>query len=119
LTAFVDASKGQGFGLHAFETLASGRLVLAPRYGGLCDYFDAEVGWLVEYDEVAVNDGVYVGHRCAVRIESLAEAMRAVAANPAEARRRGQAAARRLASWTWQRTSSTLIAALEEVGWQG
>jgi glycosyltransferase involved in cell wall biosynthesis len=50
------------------------------------------------------------------RHEAMVEAMRAVAADPAEAARRGKLAAARAAEFSWDRTARELWSVLESFG---
>ena len=118
LDVFLFPSKAEGWGLQPLEAAAAGVPVIAARYGGVAEYFDGRVGWELEWDlgEASATHYAGIGRWVVPREESIVAALRAAAADPAEARRRGEAAAARAAEFTWDRTARELIAVLIGAG---
>lgn len=99
--ALISPHRSEGFGLNIAECMALGKPVVATNYSGNVDFFDAEVGYPVDWAlaEVGRWTGPYSPNYnwAEPRKASLVEQLRAVVADPAEAARRGAAAARRIA----------------------
>ena len=94
--AYVSLHRSEGFGLTVAEAMVRGMPVIATDYGGTTEFFDPAVGWAIPYERAEVGpgwapyqeDGVWADPD----LDAAANAMRAVADDPAEARRRGKAA---------------------------
>ncbi|WP_298181318.1 glycosyltransferase [Saccharomonospora sp.] len=94
--AYVSLHRSEGFGLTVAEAMVRGMPVIATAYGGTTEFFDTAVGWRIPYERAEVGpgwkpyqaDGVWADPD----LDAAAEAMRQVADDPAEARRRGKAA---------------------------
>lgn len=114
LTAYVNGSSGEGFGLHLIEAMACGRPVVTPCHSGLTAYFDASVGYPVEFKLVPVKNEIYTGHWAEPDERSMAEQLRRVYTNPDEARRYGLAAANRAKRFTWKAGGQALVRALRK-----
>ena len=99
--ALISPHRSEGFGLNIAECMALGKPVVATNYSGNVDFFDAEVGYPVDWTlaEVGRWTGPYSPNYnwAEPRKASLVEQLRAVVADPADAARRGAAAARRIA----------------------
>ena len=99
--ALISPHRSEGFGLNIAECMAIGKPVVATNYSGNVDFFDAEVGYPVDWAlaEVGRWTGPYSPNYnwAEPRKASLVEQLRAVVADPAEAARRGAAAAPRIA----------------------
>jgi glycosyltransferase involved in cell wall biosynthesis len=82
IDCFVSASKGEGWGLHQHEAMATGRSVIAVNYGGITEFFDEGVGYPVDYD-LQESDGHYDnrGLWAIARQASLVDRMREVYSN--------------------------------------
>ena len=116
LTAYVNASAGEGFGLHLIETMACGRPLISPAYSGLTEFFDGSVGYPVDYTLSPVNNAIYTGNWADPDEASLAAQMRRVYADRAEADRFGETSAARAKSFTWKASGRALAAALAKHG---
>jgi glycosyltransferase involved in cell wall biosynthesis len=115
---YVSLHRSEGFGLTVAEAMVRGMPVIATAYSGTTEFFTNEVGWSIPYRMVDVGPGCYPYPEDASwadpDIAEAAAAMRAVADNPAEARRRGLAAREHIlrtrsgqAAATWMRAQLT------------
>jgi glycosyltransferase involved in cell wall biosynthesis len=116
LTAYVNASFAEGFGLHLLEAMACGRPLVSPAYSGLTAFFDAAVGYVVPHRLVEARNDVYRGRWADPDDDALIAAMRRVYADRDEAARLGEAAAARARRFTWRDTGRQLLAVLERYG---
>ncbi len=116
LSAFVNASRAEGFGLHLVEAMACGRPVIGTRYSAVGEYFDEGVGYPVGYDLVPASGYEYRGFWSAPREEEMVSQMRRVFHEPEEVRALGRRAASRARRLTWKATAHALARALEEHG---
>ena len=98
--AYVSLHRAEGFGLPIAEAMSLGKPVIATDYSGNRDYLDASTGYPVRWTPWALERaaGPYdAGTSWAEPDEAhAAEALRAIAADPAEAARRGEAGRRRI-----------------------
>jgi glycosyltransferase involved in cell wall biosynthesis len=128
IDCYVTASKGEGWGLQTQQAMAVGRPVIASRWSGTAEFFDASCGWEVDYDLVTVPDDVFAGGHtggnfyrdqgCWIepRRPSLVAAMRAAASSPGALKRKARVAAERAAEYPWSRCGEALASVLREVG---
>jgi len=116
---FVSLARTEGWGLGAFEATRLGKPVVMTGYGGQRDFLDPELSQLLGYTMVPVDEPIWrrnyrAGDRWAE--PSLAEAvarLRAIARDPAPARRRaGELAARNAARFSPAAIRRALLAAL-------
>jgi glycosyltransferase involved in cell wall biosynthesis len=112
LTAFVNASSGEGFGLHLLEAMACGAPLISTTFGGVGEFFDGSVGYEVGYTLVEARNAVYGGKWADPDDGEMIGQMRQVSADPAGARRLGERAVRRAAAFTWDDTARKLVEAL-------
>lgn len=115
LTAFVNGSFGEGFGLHLLEAMASSRPLVSSTFGGASEFFDGEVGYAVRHRLVEARNAIYSGRWADPDDDDVIEAMQRIAADPTEAARLGARASLRAAAFTWNETNRKLLAALERL----
>ena len=116
-------SKGEGWGLHTLQAMACGRPVIAARFGGTAEFFDAACGWELDYDMGPARD-LYAGRLdwwegewCVPRHESMVEALRAAYRGGRPVLDyRGRKAAERASTFTWGRTATALHSVLTQIG---
>ncbi|MGI9538986.1 MAG: glycosyltransferase family 4 protein, partial [Miltoncostaeaceae bacterium] len=118
--AYLAPSRGEGWGRPAVEAMAVGCPVVATDWSGPSAYVDSEVGWpvghrLVDVPEAAVAEVPgFAGHRWAEPDRGdLIDALRAVHADPGEARRRGVRARERAAGFDHRRVARAMLARLD------
>jgi glycosyltransferase involved in cell wall biosynthesis len=116
LTAYVNASAGEGFGLHLLEAMACGRPLISATFGGVSAFFDSTVGYEVGYRLIEARNAIYSGRWAEPEVDELVAGMREVYARPDEARRLGAHAARRAARFTWDHTTRRLVIVLIQNG---
>jgi hypothetical protein len=94
--AYVSLHRSEGFGLTVAEAMVRGLPVIATDYSGTTEFFGPESGWPVPYTLTEVGPGWAPyqrdGRWAEPDVDAAAAAMRTVADDPAEARRRGAAA---------------------------
>jgi glycosyltransferase involved in cell wall biosynthesis len=110
LTAFVNPSKAEGFGLHGLEAIACGVPLISTAATGVAEYFDATVGVVVPHTAEAVHNDYYRGQWFPPSVDGLADAMRRVFTDGTGAM--GDAAAARARTFTWRNSVRTLHAVL-------
>jgi len=103
LSAFVLPSRAEAWSFFSLQALACACPVIAVPFGGLTDYFSAEVGYPVDFKLVPVPDGLYqaVGLWAEPSLVSMVAQMRYVYENRDDARRRGRKGRERAESYTW------------------
>lgn len=95
-TAYISLHRSEGFGLTVAEAMARALPVISTDYSSTTEFFDSRVGWPIPYELTEVGKGNFPYHETAVwadpDLDAAAAAMREIADDPAEARRRGLAA---------------------------
>jgi glycosyltransferase involved in cell wall biosynthesis len=85
--------RSEGFGLSLADAMAAGKPVIATRYGGNTEFMTERNSYLVGYEQTTVGPGCehYPAEAAWAEpdVAAAAAALRAVAADPAESRRRG------------------------------
>lgn len=93
---YVSLHRSEGFGLTVAEAMIRGLPVISTDYSGTAEFLDAETGWPIRYTMTTVPAGCEQYPEGAIwaepDIDAAAAAMCEIAANPAEAARRGRAA---------------------------
>jgi Family 4 Glycosyltransferase in conflict systems len=121
--ALLAPFRGEGFGIKILDAMACGVPPICPFFGGPTDFVDATVAYNVAYDLAPVTVGrpaeqLTLGNEpmwAECQLGSIAAALRAVADDPAEARRRGAAARdRALGHFTWQHTAQRVLKLVTE-----
>jgi glycosyltransferase involved in cell wall biosynthesis len=99
--AYASLHRAEGFGLPIAEAMAIGKPVIATNYSGNTDYLDESTGFPVRWESMTLSQRVRdydSGTRWAEPDEGHAiELFQRVLTDRAEARRRGEAARRRIA----------------------
>ena len=116
LTAYVNGSFGEGFGLHLIEAMACGRPLITSNYSGLTAFFEPSLGYAIDYKLVPVKNDIYIGQWADPSDDSIVKAMHRAFANQAEARELGEKCAARAKNFTWKAAGRQLHAALVKHG---
>jgi len=116
LTAYVNASFGEGFGLHLIEAMACGRTLVTPEYSGLTAFFTSPLGYPVAYNRVEAHNEIYQGHWAEPVAGSFQNQLRAIYDDPEQAYTRGLACAAAAKAFTWKHAGRQLQNALARHG---
>lgn len=117
LTAFVCASKGEGWGLLQHQAMACGRPVIGVKYGGLAEFMGDHNSYPVKFTHEP-GQTYYTGCGTMPEIDErdCIEKMQSVYRNRSDALRIGIEAHLTASKFTWERTCRELVAVLEKVG---
>jgi GT2 family glycosyltransferase/glycosyltransferase involved in cell wall biosynthesis len=118
---FVSPHRSEGFGLNLAEFMALGKPVIATNYSGNLEFFDASVGYPVDYDltEIATQSASYMPHYiwAEPRRASVVAALRAIHENQSGAWAKGRRAAKRLKDgFSYAAVGAGIVARLETLG---
>jgi len=116
LDAYVNASAGEGFGLHLLEAMACGIPLISSTFGGVGAFFDGRVGYEVNYRPVGAWNSIYRGTWSDPDDGEIVASMRRVYHRREESRRFGRAAAERARKFRWEDTIRKLVIVLIQNG---
>lgn len=107
LTTYVSVSNSEGWGLMPHQAMAVGRPALAPRFGGMREYFDDSVGYPVDFKLVPCG-GIYAqdefsagGFWAQIDRDDLIDKMRWVYNNQDKVAQMGKIASERAMKYSW------------------
>lgn len=117
LTCYVNASYGEGFGLHLLEAMGCGVPLISTAFSAVGEMFDSTVGYEVSYKLITAKNKIYSGHWGDPNNDELIARMREVHSDRDKADRLGVAAARRAPEFSWGESIRKLTAALAKHGY--
>ncbi|MBN9118897.1 MAG: glycosyltransferase family 4 protein [Planctomycetes bacterium] len=117
LTCYVNASYGEGFGLHLLEAMGCGVPLISTTFSAVGAVFDSRVGYEIGYKLIEAKNKIYSGLWADPDNDQLVERMREVYADRATAERFGLAAAARAPAFSWDASIRNLTAALAKYGY--
>lgn len=117
LTCYVNASYGEGFGLHLLEAMGCGVPLISTTFSAVGEVFDSSVGYEVGYKLIEAKNKVYSGLWADPDNEQLVARMQQVFADRAEAERFGALSAARAPAFSWAESIRKLTAALAKYGY--
>lgn len=117
LTAFVNVSHAEGFGLTTLEAMACGTPVVSPLFSGVSEYMNVLNCLPVNYTVVPAS-GIYagLGSWCEVDFWSLVDGMRIAADGGQTMTRIAQYGYRTALGLTWNRTCERIHSIITDVG---
>ncbi len=117
IDCFVSMSCGEGWGLMQQQAMATGRPVIAARFGGLAEFMTERNSYCVPFDIVPASGGYQgMGVWSKPREADVVKTMRLAVQNRWEVEARGCIAAEDAGKFTWDRSIDELVAVLERIG---
>lgn len=116
LTAFINVSSAEGFGLHALEAMACGRVLVSTHYSGVTEFFDDDVGVVVAHELSPATKVPYRGQWSMPVMQSLVEALRWIYDNNLTLGPLAEQAANRARSYRWRNSGRVLHKTLQTLG---
>ena len=117
LTCYVNASYGEGFGLHLLEAMGCGVPLISTTFSAVGEVFDSSVGYEVGYKLIEAKNKVYSGLWADPDNDQLIARMREVFADRAGAERFGALSAARAPAFSWAESIRKLTVALAKYGY--
>jgi glycosyltransferase involved in cell wall biosynthesis len=117
LTCYVNASYGEGFGLHLLEAMGCGVPLISTTFSAVGEVFDSSVGYEVGYRLIEARNKIYSGRWADPNDDELIARLRAVRVDRAAAEQFGAAAARRAPAFSWARSIHQLTDVLARHGY--
>lgn len=117
LSAYVTASRGEGWGLQTLQAMSVGRPVLAIPWSETAAFWDRRCGWELPYT-LQPAGGIYagLGEWAVPDMEALPAMLRWARFAPHDCRLKGRAAAVRAREFPWERGVTALRDALRALG---
>jgi glycosyltransferase involved in cell wall biosynthesis len=115
LTCFVSASKGEGFGLHQLQAMATGRPMISAAFGGVTEFFDELCGDVIPHT-LTPAPPPYCGHWAEISQKDLMDQMQLFYIFQTTAFDAGRQARLKVCEFTWQSATEKLMAVLREFG---
>ena len=110
-------SKGEGWGLHTHQAMATGRPVIAAKYSGTAEFFDSRAGWELDY-KLEPAGGMYAGTGswAVPTHESMVESLREAHSDRKRLARMGVVANTMVSHLTWENMALEVERVLKTVG---
>jgi Glycosyltransferase len=117
INVFVSGSSAEGWGRHQHEAQCMGRPVIGVDFGGVCEFFSHENGYVVDFRMVPA-EGIYtsMGQYPKPLMSSMATQMRRAYENRDELSKKSEMAAASARRFTLERCAKQTVEYLKEFG---